>query len=79
MSILEPRVGLAPEGPKGRKFHTAPDKDTVSRKQQYIFELWREEYRDGIKTRGDKIGMDLCIIKPLNDVRRKFSADHYAY
>ena len=23
--------------------------------------------------------MDLCIIKPLNDVRRKFSADHYAY
>ena len=22
--------------------------------------------------------MDLCVIKPLNDVRRKFSADHYA-
>ena len=37
------------------------------------------KYRDGIKTRGDKIGMDLCIIKPLNDVRQKFSADHYAY
>ena len=36
MSILEPRVGLAPEGPKGSTFHTAPDKDTVSRKQQYI-------------------------------------------
>ena len=36
MSILEPRVGLAPEGPKGSNFHTAPDKDTVSRKQQYI-------------------------------------------
>ena len=31
------------------------------------------KYRDGIKTRGDKIGMDLCIIKPLNDVRQKFS------
>ena len=45
----------------------------------YILELWNEEYRDGIKTRGDKIGMDLCIIKPFNDVRRKFSADHYAY
>ena len=30
------------------------------------FELWNEEYRDGIKTRGDKIGMTLCIIKPLN-------------
>ena len=28
---------------------------------------------------GDKIGMAFCIIKPLNDVRRKFSADHYAY
>ena len=41
-----------------------------------FFELWNEE---GIKTRGDKIGMDLCIIKPLNDVRRTFSADHYAY
>ena len=27
------------------------------------------ERRDGIKTRGDKIGMALCIIKPLNDVR----------
>ena len=27
------------------------------------------------KTRGDKIGM---VLKPLNDVRRKFSADHYA-
>ena len=40
-----------------------------------FFELCNEEYRDGIKTRGDKIGMDLCI-KPLNDVRRKFSADH---
>ena len=38
-----------------------------------FFELWNEEYRDGIKTRGD------CIIKLLNDVRRKFSADHYAY
>ena len=38
--------------------------------------MWNEKYRDGIKTRGDKIGMDLCIIKPLNDVRRKFSADH---
>ena len=37
------------------------------------FELWNEEYRDG---RGDKIGMALCII---NDVRWKFSADHYAY
>ena len=35
-----------------------------------FFELWNEEYRDGIKTRGDKIGMTLCIIKPLNDVRR---------
>ena len=44
-----------------------------------FFQLWNEEYRDGIKTRGDKIGMDLCIIKPLNDVRRKFSANHYAY
>ena len=44
-----------------------------------MFELWNEEYRDGIKTSGDKVGMDLCIIKPLNDVRRKFSADHYAY
>ena len=44
-----------------------------------FFELWNEEYRDGIKTRGDKIEMTLCIIKPLNDVRRKFSADHYAY
>ena len=44
-----------------------------------FFELWNKEYRDGIKTRGDKIGMTLCIIKPLNDVRRKFSADHYAY
>ena len=30
-----------------------------------FFELWNEEYRDGIKTRGDKIGMTLCIIKPL--------------
>ena len=30
---------------------------------------------DGIKTGGDKIGMTLCI----NDVRRKFSANHYAY
>ena len=38
-----------------------------------FFELWNEE---GIKTRGDKIGM---IIKPLNYVRRKFSANHYAY
>ena len=44
-----------------------------------FFESWNEKYRDGIKKRGDKIGMDLCIIKPLNDVRRKFSADHYAY
>ena len=44
-----------------------------------FFELWNEEYRDGIKTRGDKIGMIICIIKPLNDVRRKFSANHYAY
>ena len=44
-----------------------------------FFKLWNEEYRDGIKTRGDKIGMDLWIIKPLNDVRRKFSANHYAY
>ena len=44
-----------------------------------FFELWNEDYRDGIKTRGDKIGMDLCIIMPLNDVRWKFSADHYAY
>ena len=42
-------------------------------------ELWNEEYRDGIKTRGDKIEMALCIIKPLNGVRWKFSADHYAY
>ena len=43
--------------------------------------LWNEKYRDGIKTRGDNtcIGMDLCTIKPSNDVRRKFSADHYAY
>ena len=40
-----------------------------------MFELWNEDYRDGIKTRGDKIGMTL---KPLNHVRRKFSADHYA-
>ena len=24
-------------------------------------ELWNEEYRDGIKTRGDKIGMALYI------------------
>ena len=31
--------------------------------------MWNEKYRDGIKTRGDKIGMDLCIIKSLNDVR----------
>ena len=30
-----------------------------------FFELWNEEYRDGIKTRGDKIGMTLCIIKPF--------------
>ena len=44
-----------------------------------FFELWNEEYRDGIKTRGDKIGMILCIIEPLNDMRRKFSANHYAY
>ena len=44
-----------------------------------FFKLWSEEYRDGIKTRGDKIGMDLCIIKPLNDARWKFSADHYTY
>ena len=44
-----------------------------------FFELWNEEYRDGIKTSGDKIGMALCIIKPLNDVRQKFSADHYVY
>ena len=35
--------------------------------------------RGSIKTRGDKIGMTLCSIKPLNDVRRKFSADHYVY
>ena len=41
-----------------------------------FFELWNEEYRDGIKTRGE---MTLCIIKPLNYVRQKFSADHYAY
>ena len=40
-----------------------------------MFDLWNEEYRDGIKTSGDKIGMSLCIIKPLNDVRCKFSAD----
>ena len=38
-----------------------------------VFELWNEEYRDGIKTRGDKIGMI------LKRVRRKFSANHYAY
>ena len=38
-----------------------------------FFKLWNEEYRDGIKTGGDKI--TLCI----NDVRRKFSANHYAY
>ena len=31
-----------------------------------FFELWNEEYRDDIKTRGDKIGMDLCIINPLD-------------
>ena len=31
-----------------------------------FFELCYEEYRDGIKkTRGDKIGTTLCIIKPL--------------
>ena len=47
--------------------------------RSHCIELWNEEYRDGIKTRGDKIGMDLWIIKPLNDVRRKFSANHYAY
>ena len=57
------------------KYHDAHNK-LVNKK---FFELWNEEYRDGIKTRGDKIGMDLCIIKPLNDVRRKFSVDHYAY
>ena len=26
-----------------------------------FFELWNEEYRDGIKTRGDKIGMTLAL------------------
>ena len=41
-----------------------------------FFELWNEEYRDGIRTGGDKIWMALCILKPLNDVRWKFSADH---
>ena len=30
-----------------------------------FFKLWNEEYRDGIKTRGDKIGM------VINDVRGK--------
>ena len=30
-----------------------------------FFELWNEEYRDGIKTRGDKIGITLCIKNPL--------------
>ena len=30
-----------------------------------FFELWNEEYRYGIKTRGGKIGIDLCIIKPF--------------
>ena len=32
------------------------------------FELWNEEYGNGIKTRGDKIGMAFCII---NDVRQQ--------
>ena len=44
-----------------------------------FFELCNEKYKDGIKTRGDKIGMILCIIKPFNNVRRKFSANHYVY
>ena len=39
-----------------------------------FFKLWNEEYRDGIKTRGNKIRMTLCIVKQLNHVRRKFSA-----
>ena len=26
-----------------------------------FFELWNEEYRDGIKRRGDKIGMTLAL------------------
>ena len=26
-----------------------------------FFKLWNKEYRDGINTRGDKIGMSLCI------------------
>ena len=53
----------------------------------FCFVFFRGEWRPGRKEdnktattrRGDKIGMTLCIIKPLNDVRRKFSADHYAY
>ena len=32
---------------------------------QKFFELWNEEYWDGIKTRGDKIGMTLYIIMLL--------------
>ena len=59
--------------------HRKEKKTCFVHKYTEYYELWNEEYRDGIKTRGDKIGMDLCIIKPLNDVRRKFSADHYAY
>ena len=43
------------------------------------FKLWNEKYRDGIKTRGDKIGVPLCIIKPLYDVSWKFSVNHSAY
>ena len=34
-------------------------------KNKTFFELWNEEYRYGIKTRGGKIGIDLCIIKPF--------------
>ena len=51
-------------------------KPTVEGRRLNVFELWNEEYRDGIKTRGDKIGMALCIIKPLNDVRQKVFANH---
>ena len=55
--------------------HFALEAHSVIEKGRRL-ELWNEEYRDGIKTRGE---MTLCIIKPLNYVRQKFSADHYAY
>ena len=37
-----------------------------------FFKLWNKEYRDGIKTRGNKIGVALSILKLLNDVTEVF-------